>query len=347
MDCEKKVKKLRPHLRCANKKKSFILLERKRAEKKSNKEKKKVFFLLNKTLMIARKLSRNGRTMKYLIVIMMVFSINYETTSSSNVGVNQFNSVTRTSSSSNDARYHHSEEEKGNYEFGKDEYIQNSLDRRPYFEDSVSKNVTALIGSTAYLKCRVHNLGNKTVSFIRHRDLHLLTVGKTTYTPDNRFQSVHNSHTDEWSLKVLYTKFNDTGVYSCQVGSAPPVSITMSLFVVEPLTLIMGMPEMFIEYGSTINLTCIVKRSPDPPTNIVWTHNGEEVNYDSSRGGISVITEKSDITTSYLLIQRAKSKDSGLYTCLPSNAKPANITVHILNGNLISFIIIIINYNKK
>jgi hypothetical protein len=46
-----------------------------------------------------------------------------------------------------------------------------------------------------------------------------------------------------------------------------------------------------------------------------------------------VITEKSDITTSYLLIQRAKSKDSGIYTCEPSNAKFSNITVHILNGN--------------
>jgi hypothetical protein len=76
------------------------------------------------------------------------------------------------------------------------------------------------------------------------------------------------------------------------------------------------------------------------------------VSYDSSRGGISVITfklknqkisfflnlskvitEKSDITTSYLLIQRAKSKDSGIYTCEPSNAKFSNITVHILNGN--------------
>lgn len=78
--------------------------------------------------------------------------------------MNQFNSVTRTSSSSNDARYHHSEEEKGHYEIGKDEYMQNSLDRRPYFEDSVSRNVTALVGSTAYLKCRVHNLSNKTVS---------------------------------------------------------------------------------------------------------------------------------------------------------------------------------------
>lgn len=110
-----------------------------------------------------------------------------------------------------------------------------------------------------------------------------------------------------------------------------------------------------LEYGSTINLTCIVKQSPDPPTNIVWTHKGgvrlhsksfytklkffaQEVSYDSSRGGISVITEKSDITTSYLLIQRAKSKDSGVYTCEPSNAKASNITVHILNGNLIYII---------
>lgn len=40
------------------------------------------------------------------------------------------------------------------------------------------------------------------VSWIRHRDLHLLTVGKETYTPDQRFQSVHNPHTDDWSLKV-------------------------------------------------------------------------------------------------------------------------------------------------
>lgn len=62
------------------------------------------------------------------------------------------------------------------------------------------------------------------------------------------------------------------------------------------------------------------------------------MSYDSSRGGISVITEKSDITTSYLLIQRAKSKDSGVYTCEPSNAKSSNITVHILNGNLIYII---------
>ncbi|EEB15498.1 hypothetical protein Phum_PHUM371240 [Pediculus humanus corporis] len=34
--------------------------------------------------------------------------------------------------------------------------------RGPYFDTSVSKNVTALVGKTAYLNCRVRNLGNKT-----------------------------------------------------------------------------------------------------------------------------------------------------------------------------------------
>jgi hypothetical protein len=43
------------------------------------------------------------------------------------------------------------------------------------------------------------------VSWIRHRDLHLLTVGKMTYTSDQRFQSVHNPHTNDWALKVIFT----------------------------------------------------------------------------------------------------------------------------------------------
>lgn len=34
----------------------------------------------------------------------------------------------------------------------------------PFFERKSSKNVTALLGKTTYLNCRVKNLGNKTVS---------------------------------------------------------------------------------------------------------------------------------------------------------------------------------------
>jgi hypothetical protein len=58
----------------------------------------------------------------------------------------------------------------------------------------------------------------------------------------------------------------------------------------------------------------------------------QEINFDSERGGVTVITEKSDVTTSYLLIQRAAKTDSGQYTCSPSNANSKSVTVHILAG---------------
>nr|XP_014279548.1 uncharacterized protein LOC106682925 [Halyomorpha halys] len=59
--------------------------------------------------------------------------------------------------------------------------------------------------------------------------------------------------------------------------------------------------------------------------------NPQEVNYDSPRGGVSVITEKGDNTTSYLLIQKAKYSDSGSYKCIPSNADPLSVFVHVMN----------------
>lgn len=61
------------------------------------------------------------------------------------------------------------------------------------------------------------------------------------------------------------------------------------------------------------------------------------ISYDSLRGGVSVITEKGDITTSFLLIQNADLADSGRYSCSPSNAEAVEIRVHVLNGNVIDF----------
>jgi hypothetical protein len=56
------------------------------------------------------------------------------------------------------------------------------------------------------------------------------------------------------------------------------------------------------------------------------------ISYDSPRGGVSVITEKGETTTSFLLIQKARPSDSGRYQCNPSNAQSKSITVHVLNG---------------
>ncbi|KAG6460907.1 hypothetical protein O3G_MSEX012286, partial [Manduca sexta] len=56
------------------------------------------------------------------------------------------------------------------------------------------------------------------------------------------------------------------------------------------------------------------------------------ISYDSSRGGVSVVTEKGAATTSYLLVQDAAPSDSGRYSCSPSNAEVASVRVHVLNG---------------
>ncbi|XP_046429428.1 neurotrimin isoform X2 [Neodiprion pinetum] len=218
---------------------------------------------------------------------------------------------------------------------------QNALDNAaarlgPYFDKAASKNVTALLGKTAYLNCRVKNLGNKTmtplqVSWVRHRDIHLLTVGRYTYTSDQRFRAIHQAQTDDWTLQIKYPQHRDSGIYECQVSTTPHMSHFVHLNVVEPTTEIVGGPDLYINRGSTINLTCIVWYSPEPPAYIFWNHNNAIINYDSPRGGVSVVTDKGDSTRIFLLVQQAKPSDSGQYTCNPSNAQSKSVMVHVLN----------------
>uniref|UniRef100_A0A0A1XME0 Neurotrimin n=1 Tax=Zeugodacus cucurbitae TaxID=28588 RepID=A0A0A1XME0_ZEUCU len=206
----------------------------------------------------------------------------------------------------------------------------------PYFDKAASKNITALLGKTAYLNCRVKNLGNKTmllqVSWVRHRDIHLLTVGRYTYTSDQRFRAIHQPQTEDWILQIKYPQHRDSGIYECQVSTTPHMSHYIHLNVVEPSTEIIGAPDLYIESGSTINLTCVILNSPEPPAYIFWNHNNAIINYDSPRGGVSVVTNKGETTTSFLLIKSARPSDSGHYQCNPSNAKPKSVTVHVLNG---------------
>ncbi|XP_041674646.1 uncharacterized protein LOC108116153 isoform X2 [Drosophila eugracilis] len=214
--------------------------------------------------------------------------------------------------------------------------LEEARNAGPYFDKAFSKNVTALLGKTAYLNCRVKNLGNKTmllqVSWVRHRDIHLLTVGRYTYTSDQRFRAIHQPQTEDWMLQIKYPQHRDSGIYECQVSTTPHMSHYIHLNVVEPSTEIIGAPDLYIESGSTINLTCIIQNSPEPPAYIFWNHNNAIINYDSPRGGVSVVTNKGDTTTSFLLIKSARPSDSGHYQCNPSNAKPKSVTVHVLNG---------------
>jgi hypothetical protein len=81
---------------------------------------------------------------------------------------------------------------------------KNHLSTDPYFDanSESSVNVTVVKDETAYLVCVVRNLGNSTVSFLRVKDMNLLSVGKFKYTQDPRVQIFHNHKNGTWTLKV-------------------------------------------------------------------------------------------------------------------------------------------------
>lgn len=67
-------------------------------------------------------------------------------------------------------------------------------------------------------------------------------------------------------------------------------------------------------------------------------HNSRMINYDVERG-INVTTDPA-LRLSDLLIPAASVTHAGNYTCVPNNAVPASIYVHIFNGKLL-----MINYD--
>ncbi|CAN8029149.1 unnamed protein product, partial [Ixodes persulcatus] len=91
---------------------------------------------------------------------------------------------------------------------------------------------------------------------------------------------------------------------------------------------------LYIQSGNTINLTCVVTDSRAPPVYVFWYHDDRMINYDSARrAGVRMATERGHSTTvSRFQVPDASTGDSGNYSCVPSYADPANITVHVLNG---------------
>lgn len=51
------------------------------------------------------------------------------------------------------------------------------------------------------------------MSWIRKRDLHILTVGILTYTNDQRYQSLHADGSEEWTLRITSPQPRDSGIY--------------------------------------------------------------------------------------------------------------------------------------
>ncbi|XP_042205935.1 uncharacterized protein LOC121855134 [Homarus americanus] len=211
-----------------------------------------------------------------------------------------------------------------------------TCDTCPYFLNT-TVHVTTSQGVPANLTCGVRNLVDRKVSWIRRKDLHVLTTGAFTYTTDGRFRALHLVGSPYWTLQVDAPLVSDSGVYECQVSTQPKIFRRFTLSVVVPSAEIQGTHQMFMKAGSDINITCIVtgnvRGSP-----VTWYHTlprhttsveVEEINA-GGRGGVQLVTDK-HAGTSWLLVTHATWRDAGNYTCAPANARPATVAIHVLD----------------
>jgi hypothetical protein len=206
----------------------------------------------------------------------------------------------------------------------------------PYIDIPGSPNVSVSVGRTATLKCKTVNLIKKSVSWLRHKDVNLLSVGTYLYTKDPRMMVSEDLSRGEWELRITEIRHSDAGNYECQINTNPLLSHTITLSVVEPYTEILGdSPKdsntLYIDIRSVLNLTCVVY-SPEVPAAIFWKHNGKLLDIGGEGDGTiqTVAGKNGSPTRSYLSLALTDTEQSGTYQCSPSNTGSDQVVVHIV-----------------
>ncbi|XP_023012263.2 uncharacterized protein [Leptinotarsa decemlineata] len=230
----------------------------------------------------------------------------------------------------------------------------------PVFEDVSNRIVYARVGQTLLLPCTVRHLGTKVVSWIRSKDLHILTSGRHTFSSDTRFESVHtDSSGDFWGLRIRGVHIFDTGQYECQVNTEPKMSLAINLTVTVSgdhnlaisnskwvsQALIKGPSTVYVQNGSPVTFSCEI--SPlslqsgvhglffaTKPV-VRWLHDGKEVSFEFSKETAAVETEyrnKDQRILSKIHLSSVSWKDSGQYTCMQPSVKPDSVKLIVVEG---------------
>jgi len=116
---------------------------------------------------------------------------------------------------------------------------EHELPHQPEFLHS-PRNLSVEAGSSTTLPCRVKNLfQHYTVSWIRARDVTVLSVGHLLFSSDKRFSVLEVPRprlaASDWSLTIVNASRADQGVYECQVNTDPKMNRKFYLEVKEDL----------------------------------------------------------------------------------------------------------------
>ncbi|XP_034951469.1 zwei Ig domain protein zig-8-like [Chelonus insularis] len=186
------------------------------------------------------------------------------------------------------------------------------------------KDVLAQTNGTAVLPCRIPDPAIGVVTWVRRRDRQLLTVGSETHSMDSRF--VVRPSAIDWTLTIRNVKYEDAGLYECQIPTDPISHNFVRLTITEAYSVIPGGPDLHVKQGSSLRLECQLLGATEPPTFMFWYRQERMINYDAEPG-VKVDATKNG---SVLIVDKTKLSHGGNYTCQPSNARASSVMIHVI-----------------
>ncbi|RVE51551.1 hypothetical protein evm_003821 [Chilo suppressalis] len=199
--------------------------------------------------------------------------------------------------------------------------------------------LVAAVGQDAVLDCRVRNLADKAVSWVRSRDLHILSHAGAVFTADARVSvRVSAAGATIHSLRIRRLRVSDAGRYECQLNTDPKMSLFYNLTVLDepvPVAVIAaGAAEMHGAVGAAVTLRCEARYEPPPralplpPLDILWTKDGVPVDHQRGHSGVSRDTERwSWRSVSRLTLAELAPSDAGVYACATATPNATPIAV--------------------
>lgn len=100
---------------------------------------------------------------------------------------------------------------------------------------------------------------------------------------------------------------------------------------------IIGGPEIYVRGRSKLLLKCNISPAIEEPTVIDWFHESKQFTQTGGDSRVRIQREKffNNTAVSILEISGATAADTGRYSCNPFNLSPAEVTVHVVEGNVV------------
>jgi len=200
----------------------------------------------------------------------------------------------------------------------------------PFFSPHSVSNMTALVGETVHLPCRVRQVGTYTVAWVRNKDSSILAIDQDTIIQDNRFLAIKSMQ--EWMLIIKNVSIVDDGAYECQISTQVKMSHFVYLQVFAPTVSIEGAPDIFAKSGSSVELSCKVTNRELVASSLIWYKDKKVIPLSDWQDVEVVMKEEEGHIVSTLTIHNLSRDRFGQYSCSPDGLSGEEVNLHVIDA---------------